>query len=70
MRDLVLGDHHQSARVPIETMNDTGTQWSPDRRQTVGPVQESVYQRTGWVTWSRMHAQPRLFINDVEKLIL
>jgi hypothetical protein len=70
MRDLVLGDHHQSARVPIETMNDTGTQWSADRRQTVGPVQESVDQRTGRVTRGRVHDQARRFINDEEELIL
>jgi hypothetical protein len=69
MCDLVLGDHHQSTRIPIETVNDPRTQWSADRRQSVGPGQESVDESTGRVTRRRVDDQTRRLVDDEEKFV-
>jgi hypothetical protein len=69
MCDLVLGDHHQTTRIPIETVNDARTKWRADRRQSVGPGQESVDERTGRVTRRRVNNQTRRFVDDEEKLV-
>ena len=69
MRPVIFSYDKATARVFVETMNDTGTLLSADSRQSRGVVQEGVHQSMFAMTSARMNDKSRRFINDDQVVI-
>ena len=74
---VVLGDHHEPARVLVEAMDDARPQHPADARQAAGAMrQERVDQRAAGMARRRMdheagrlveHQEMRVLVQDVER---
>ena len=71
MGDLGLGDDHQTARVLVETMDDTGPADPADPgKACTTMVDQRVYECTVRVSRRRVDNQPRGLIDDDQMCIL
>jgi hypothetical protein len=71
MGDLGLGDDHQTTRVLVETMDDTGPADPADPgKACTTMVDQRVYECTVWVSRRRVDNQPRGLIDDDQMCIL
>ena len=64
------GHGQNAASLPIEPMNNAGTQVAVNRRQSSEVMQESVHQRSIVVPGSRVNDHAGRFVHDYHILIL
>lgn len=80
MRQIIFGNHQQTARVFVDSMNDSRSLDAADARQVVPAMPEQrIDKRTAARTGRRMHGHTRrlvnhqqigVFINDFQRNIL
>jgi len=69
MGRVVFGGNETAARVLVETMNDAGTLFPADPRQTGAVIEERIDQRVFAMTCAGMNNEPRGLVDHDEIIV-
>ena len=70
MGPVGLRDEEHSGGVPVETVDDPGTELASDAGEVAHVVQERVHQRAGGVAGRRVNHESRGFVDREDVLVL
>lgn len=69
MGRISLRNHKTTACFPVQTVNDAGTLYAADIRQTSKVMEQSRDERTLFASRTRVNNHPGRFVDDSEKII-
>jgi hypothetical protein len=69
MGEVRLRDEQDPTGVLVETMHDTGAEFSADSRERAGACEKSVYECARLLSLGRMHGESCWLVEDEEVLV-
>ncbi len=70
VREVVLGDHHESGRAAVETVYDAGPSFTANAAKILYMVQERVDERAICVARRWMYNHPWWFVDDDDVVVV